>query len=115
MESSRKLLIFVPGFQKHAGRPCQGVEIHLTDRDSLHALLLGMVVLEAAYRCDPENFGWRAEPYEFVSDPPAIDLLTGDERYRLALESGAPIHPLLEQWEPERQEFLGRRESCLLY
>lgn len=106
---------FIPGFQKHAGSPCQGVEIHLTDRKALHALLLGMVVLEAAYRCDPESFGWRAEPYEFVSDPPAIDLLTGDERYRLALEAGEAIHPLLELWEPERQAFLRRRETCLLY
>ena len=106
---------FVPGFQKHAGVPCQGVEIHVMDRTKLHTLLLGMVVLEAAYRCDPANFGWREEPYEFVSDPEAIDLLTGDTRYRVALEAGEPIHPLLDVWEPERQEFLRRRQGCLLY
>jgi len=106
---------FVPGFQKHAGVPCQGVEVHLLDRSKLHALLLGMVVTEACYRENPERFGWRTEPYEFVSDPPAIDLLTGSAAYREALEAGGSIAAVLQSWETERQGFLERRAGCLLY
>ncbi|MEZ4317945.1 MAG: DUF1343 domain-containing protein [Myxococcota bacterium] len=106
---------FIPGFQKHARTSCQGVEVHLTDRTKLNALLLGMVVTEACYRENPTKFAWRAEPYEFVADPPAIDLLTGSAAYRKALEDGRPVHPLLEAWEPERQVFLERRAGCLLY
>ncbi|MCA9573317.1 MAG: DUF1343 domain-containing protein, partial [Myxococcales bacterium] len=57
---------FVPGFQKHAGTGCTGLEVHLTDRDALDAFLLGMVVVQAFHRAAPEAFGWRPQAYEFV-------------------------------------------------
>lgn len=106
---------FIPGFQKHARVPCQGVEVHLTDRRVLHTLLLGMVTIEAAYRENPEKFQWRAEPYEFVADVPAIDLLTGSAAFREVLESGGEIGDLLSAWEPARQAFLEKRLKQLLY
>jgi uncharacterized protein YbbC (DUF1343 family) len=105
---------FNPGFQKHAGSGCTGVEVHLTDRRVLNTLLLGMVVTEACYRLKPQGF-WRTEPYEFVADPPAIDLLTGSAAYRELLERGENTWQLLDVWEPQRQEFLNRRRGCLLY
>jgi len=106
---------FNPGFQKHAGKGCTGLEVHLTDRRAMHGLLLGMVTLEAAWRADPERFGWRAEPYEFIADVPAIDLLTGSPEYREALAAGGALPDVLAAWEPQRQEFLARRAECLLY
>lgn len=106
---------FRPGFQKHAGVNCTGIEVHVTNRDELNATLLGMVVLEALWRCAPEQFAWREEAYEFVDDVPAIDLLTGSPAFRLALEGGSPVHEVLDAWEDERLEFLESRRSCLLY
>lgn len=106
---------FRPGYQKHAGTGCTGIEVHLTNRDELNTTLLGMVVLDALWRCAPEHFAWREEPYEFVADVPAIDLLTGSPAFRLNLESGAPVRDVLEGWEAERQEFIARRKGCLLY
>ena len=106
---------FVPGFQKHQGATCRGVEVHVTDRDRLDAFMLGMVTLQAAYRCDPESFGWRTEPYEFISDREAIDLLTGSTAYREALEADRPVHLLREGWAPELAGFMARRAGCLLY
>lgn len=106
---------FEPGFQKHARQTCRGVEVHVTDRDRLHALTLGLVVLEATYRADPARFGWRAEPYEFVADPPAIDLLTGSPEARERLASGDALAPLVAAWEPSRQAFLAKRAGVLAY
>lgn len=106
---------FRPGFQKHKGRDCGGVEVHLLDRDAMNATLLGMVVLDALWRAAPDRFAWREEPYEFIADVPAIDLLAGSPALRIALESGSPVRDVLEGWEPERQEFLARRKGCLLY
>lgn len=106
---------FHPGFQKHTKKACLGIEVHLTDRKALHATLLGMVAIEAAYVCDPERFGWRPEPYEFVADVPAIDLLTGSAAFRECLEQGGNVRDVLLSWEPERLEFLRRRAECLLY
>ncbi|MCB9680300.1 MAG: DUF1343 domain-containing protein [Alphaproteobacteria bacterium] len=106
---------FIPGFQKHARTTCRGVEVHVIDRDRLHALALGMVVLEATYKADPVHFGWRAEPYEFVDDVPAIDLLIGNATYREHLEAGEPVAPLLDAWTPELDAFRARRTDVLLY
>jgi len=106
---------FNPGFQKHAGTGCRGVEVHVTHRDELNSLLLGMVVTEACYTLNPRRFAWRQEPYEFVSDPPAIDLLTGSGEYRQALESGDPTAPLIQRWNPQLQAFDQRRQQVLLY
>jgi uncharacterized protein YbbC (DUF1343 family) len=106
---------FVPGFQKHRGVSCRGAEVHVTDRRALDAYLLGLVTLQAAYRCDPEHFGWRAEPYEFVSDPPAIDLLTGDARVRQALVDEVPLHTLFDGWTAQAETFERRRQDVMLY
>ncbi|MGH7457760.1 MAG: exo-beta-N-acetylmuramidase NamZ family protein [Longimicrobiaceae bacterium] len=106
---------FIPTFEKHAGHLCGGVEVHVLERDKLTPFLLGMVVLEAVYQTDPENFGWRTEPYEFVSDPPAIDLLTGSSLFRQTLLDGRPVHELPAEWKRELEAFRERRRECLLY
>ena len=106
---------FLPQFQKHAGRICGGVEVHLTDRNALEAFLLGMVVIEAARRCDPERFGWRTETYEFVDEPIAIDLLIGNPEFRQGLELGVRPRELLDAWKPELDDFAEKRESVLIY
>lgn len=106
---------FVPGFQKFAGQGCTGAEVHLTDRSRLNTLLLGLVVIEAARRTAPRYFAWRAEPYEFVADVPAIDLLTGNADFRQTLEAGGSLRGVMEGYEADRLAFLERRAGCLLY
>lgn len=106
---------FNPGFQKYAGEACGGVEVHVTDRRALNSLLLGMVVTEACYTLGGDQFEWRTEPYEFVSDVPAIDLLTGSSEYREALEAGRSTAPLIDSWREQLQAFDERRRQVLLY
>jgi uncharacterized protein YbbC (DUF1343 family) len=106
---------FLPGFQKHRGETCRGAEVHVLDRDRLDAFLLGMVTIEAAYRCDPARFAWRDQPYEFVTDRTAIDLLTGSTLYRETLEAGEPTWPLLARWRPELEAFRAERDAVALY
>ena len=106
---------FEPRFQKHAGQPCHGVEIFLTDRRRLHSLGLGLVVLEAALRANPERFAWRTETYEFVDDPIAIDLLLGSREGRLALEARLSVRELIDRWDAGRPEWDRARKGCLLY
>ncbi|MFT6142798.1 MAG: hypothetical protein ACJAZO_002093 [Myxococcota bacterium] len=106
---------FLPGFQKHAGKNCGGVELHITDRDRLNSTLLGLVTLEAAYACEPTSFAWRTETYEFVDSPIAIDLLSGSSDIREVIEGRTDLRELLKRWEPARQAFLEKRQGCLLY
>ena len=106
---------FRPQFQKHAGEVCAGVEILITDPASFPAYRCGVELLAAIHGRFPEIFGWRREPYEFVSDRPAIDLLTGGPELREALESGDGPGAWIDSWRADEEEFRRRRRACLLY
>jgi len=106
---------FEPRFQKHAGVLCGGVEVHLTNRNALESYLLGLVVIEAAIRCEPDQFAWRTETYEYVDEPIAIDLLCGTAEARIGLESRVSPRDLVESWRASREEWLPKRQRCLLY
>jgi uncharacterized protein YbbC (DUF1343 family) len=62
-----------------------------------------------------EAFRWRTERYEFVSDHPAIDLLTGGDAIRKGIEAGASLDELRATWSVAEAAFAERRRACLLY
>ena len=110
---------FRPTFQKHAGRTCGGVQIHVTDPSSFRPVSVYTIALAVARGLGPDRFAWRTETYEFISDPIAIDLLFGSSRERDLIESGPPsawASDLFESvWRAEEADFLRRREPHLLY
>jgi uncharacterized protein YbbC (DUF1343 family) len=105
---------FRPTFQKFAGRDCGGVQLHVTDRAAFRPVRTGLAVLAALRDLSGARFAWRTEEYEFVSDRPAIDLLFGSDRERLALESGATWREIAAAWEPEEAAFRERRAPHLI-
>ncbi|PWB68545.1 MAG: DUF1343 domain-containing protein [Holophagae bacterium] len=106
---------FRPGFGKHSGAVCGGVEIHVINRAALQPVALGLLLLQAVRRVDPERFAWRAEPYEFVGGVPAIDLLTGSAAAREAIDRGAPLGALRASWQASVAGFESTLEGILLY
>lgn len=106
---------FRPQFQKHAGAECAGVELVVTDHGRLRPYRAGVELLLALAECAPGAFGWREAPYEFVTDRPAIDLLTGSEGFRRALESGRGLGEWLASWGKDERAFLEERAPALLY
>jgi uncharacterized protein YbbC (DUF1343 family) len=106
---------FRPMFGKHADEVCAGVELHVVDRRVLNPVAIGLHLLRTIRDLDPDRFSWRVEPYEFVSDVPAIDLLTGSAQARKAIEAGETLEPLLSQWERYVEEFEASLDGILLY
>lgn len=106
---------FRPWHQKHAGERCGGVELVVTHRERLRPYRLGVHLLAAFAEAAPGAFGWRREPYEFVGDRPAIDLLTGSDRFRRALEEGRGIEDWIATWAGDEEAFREERRPALLY
>jgi uncharacterized protein YbbC (DUF1343 family) len=106
---------FRPTFHKFAGQTCGGVQLHVTDRAAFRPVRAGLAVLAALRELSGDRFAWRTEPYEFVADRPAVDLLFGGDRERLALEAGAPARDVARAWEAEEDDFRRRRGAYLLY
>ena len=49
-------IYFKPGFQKHAGQVCGGVQLHVTRRKAFKALLTGVAALKAVHDLYPKDF-----------------------------------------------------------
>jgi uncharacterized protein YbbC (DUF1343 family) len=81
-------VVFQPGFQKHAGRRCGGVQIHVTDRRAFRPFETYLALVALARAQDPESFAFRTSMYEFRDDVPAFDLLTGSGEARERIVMG---------------------------
>ena len=108
-------LVFLPTFHKHAGQPCGGVQVHVTDRDRYRPLMVATALLKTAWRRWPDKVKWRTEVYEYVADPIAIDLLGGTDALRHEIEQDAPLSSIQARWDAECENFLQLRERYLLY
>ena len=110
-----RAVTFRPTFQKQAGQICQGAQVHVTDRLRFAPVATSLAILEVAQRLGGNHFAWRTETYEFVSDRPAIDLLFGSDRERLALARGEGWRAISQVWEEEVANFRLQRKGYLLY
>jgi uncharacterized protein YbbC (DUF1343 family) len=107
-------LSFRPTFHKFAGKACGGVQLHVGDAAAFRPYRTGVALIAAAHELGGDAFRWRTEPYEFVADPPAIDLLTGSAEVRNAIEAGAAIADLEAMFVPFERAFAELRRPALM-
>jgi uncharacterized protein YbbC (DUF1343 family) len=94
---------------------CGALQLHVVDRAVFNAFRTGIAVLVAVKSLWPDAFVWRTEPYEFRSDVPAIDLLTGTGAVREAIDAGRPLDAVMEVACRGTEVYEGAREGALLY
>jgi uncharacterized protein YbbC (DUF1343 family) len=109
-----RALGFRPTFHKFGGAACGGVQLHVTDHATFRPYRTGVALLAAARRLAPESFRWRSEPYEFVTEHPAIDLLTGSDDIRLGMERDASLDELMAGGASFEREFANLRRPALI-
>jgi uncharacterized protein YbbC (DUF1343 family) len=106
---------FRPQAQKHAGALCGGVQVHVTSPAVFASYRAGVELVLALREVAGESFGWRSEPYEFVNDRPAVDLLCGDPALRRAVDGGTGLESWLASWSADEESFRQERRQVLLY
>ncbi len=105
---------FIPTRQKWMGNMCQGVRWVVSDEKAFRPYLTGLAFIWLAHLLyKDKGFEWRNAPYEFVTERPAIDLLTGSADFREAI--GEISMDDLERLAETPGELLDLRESSLLY
>ena len=104
-----------PMFQKHANAQCGAVQVHVTDRWAVRSMRLTTALMWAAKKVAPQGFGWRTEPYEFISDRLAIDLLYGSDRPRTILDEGGSVDDVLQAFAADEADFREARRPFLMY
>ena len=111
-------LLFEPTFHKHAGKLCNGVQIHVEDGSYRHAAFrpwrVQALAFKAIRRLQPDYALWRDFPYEYENDRLAIDLINGspllrewvDDPNATPADLDALTVPDEKVWEEERRAFL---------
>ena len=95
---------FTPREWTFAGQPCQGVRIHLTDRNRLDSPLLGIELMAALQRLHGDRF--------------TIDRtlgMIGSRESLAAIKAQVDPRAIAPTWSPALDGFRARRASSLLY
>lgn len=106
---------FLPKFQKHAGKTCFGVQLHVTDRNEFSPVRWSLALIASAHRLYNKDFAWRKQTFEFVDKIPAIDLLHGNSDFRLALDQNKDLSSIEQDMISYERKFIEMRKSYLLY
>jgi uncharacterized protein YbbC (DUF1343 family) len=109
---------FEPTFHKHAGKLCNGLQIHIEDASYHHATFrpwrLQALAFKAIRRLYPDYPLWRDFAYEYEHDRLAIDLINGSPLLREWVDDVASSPTGLDTqaqvdesaWESARRAFL---------
>ena len=87
----------------------------MVDRAAFRPYKTGVAMLLALKAEAKDRFQWRNQPYEFVTDRPAIDLLTGTTAVREAIEQDAPLEDIRATWQDGEKAFEDARNEHFLY
>jgi uncharacterized protein YbbC (DUF1343 family) len=104
---------FTPFASKHVGSPCEGVQVHVTDRQAFRAVETGLQVVAACRALAPDRFEFLPSSWE--ARPPHFDLLTGDAAIRKGLVAGIPVADMVSGWPVVASAFDKARQPYLLY
>jgi uncharacterized protein YbbC (DUF1343 family) len=109
---------FEPTFQKHVGKLCAGVQIHVEGDSYGHTAFrpwrLQALAFKALRTLEPKYPLWRDFAYEYEHGRLAIDLLSGSDLLRKWVDDRRSTPADLERlatadekaWQRERREFL---------
>jgi uncharacterized protein YbbC (DUF1343 family) len=106
---------FLPRFQKHAGKSCGGLQIHVTDRNTFKPFRTCLALISSLKKLYPNEFSWRKQAFEFVDKVPAIDLLYGNSNFRTIVEKGGPASECLGEIEEFEKAWALIHKANLLY
>ena len=104
-------LYFRPYFFKFADEPCGGVQIHITDRNLLKPVEVGMTVFAELVKQYPDAGIFEVTPERLKMYYQA----TGSDLYHHALLKGTPASQLIRSWKKDLVRFAKTRQSYLLY
>ncbi len=96
---------FTPTFSKYQGEVCQGVQLHVVDRDRFEPVRTALHLLKALKQLWPDKFQWRS----------SLDRLSGSDDVRLALDRGDTPEQIVESWSAALKEYEEVRRGYFLY
>lgn len=106
---------FQPTFQKHAGKTCGGVFIHVIDRQNFEPVITGLAMVKIAFDLYENDFKWKTTAYEYEFDRNPFDVIAGTTKIREMFEKGIELDKIKLSWQTDVNKFNQIREKYFLY
>lgn len=101
---------FIPTYQKHEGKICSGVQLHITNRQNVNALRSGLELLRLIYQTYPNEFEFRKNE----NNKYFFDLIAGTKQLKFDIQKGN-LEKYLNQCTRDEKAFRSMREKYLIY
>lgn len=101
---------FILYYSKYKGQTCHGIQIHISNRDRLHSVNLGLSLIYCIHDLYPNELEWIKRDGEFH-----FDYLVGMREIRKMIESSEPLDSILALCDCGLERFRKLRENYLLY
>jgi uncharacterized protein YbbC (DUF1343 family) len=98
-------ILFTPSASNYAGCECQGVQVHILERNALQPVTMALNLIAVAWQMANQAWVWN----------PHFDRLAGGSDVRSALEAGASVTEITARWTESISQFVNQREKYLLY
>ena len=85
---------FEPTFDKWTGEVCQGLVLEVTNAVTFRPYRTTLALIATVASLWPEDFQWILPPYEYETEKMPIDIVTGSDAVRQAIESGRLLDDL---------------------
>ncbi|MDL2286600.1 DUF1343 domain-containing protein [Desulfococcaceae bacterium OttesenSCG-928-F15] len=108
-------MAFEPTSGKHAGIPCKGFQIHVTDPKIYPSYFQSLSFLSAIIQEHPEHFAFKNPPYEYEFEKLPMDLILGSRNLRELIEAGEDMGKLRENWKDQEEAYKEEIRPFLLY
>jgi uncharacterized protein YbbC (DUF1343 family) len=107
---------YIPTFHKYAGKLCNGIQIHITDRTLFHPVTTALEIFDAIIETSPDNsLLFNPPPYEYEEKLMPFDILAGDSITREVLINRGSIIYERVRWFEEGKVFQKEFKEFSLY
>ena len=97
---------FTPTFSKFDGKPCNGVQVHVMDRDRFNPVVVGLTVIKTIHDMYPKRFAFKKSHF---------DHLVGNDWIRQDILKGVSVAAMQKRWQKGLAKFKKIRAKYLLY
>ena len=108
-------LCFQPTSGKWQDQMCKGFHIHVTDKNAYKPYLYSLILLQEIIRTHPNEFAFKAPPYEYEFERLPMDLILGSRDLRENLENMNDLHELEKTWQIPLQTFRQASQPFYIY
>jgi len=108
-------LNFLPTFQKFAKQECEGVFLHVTNRDTFEPVITGLAMIKVLFDMYGERFEWKKAAYEYEFERNPFDVIAGTTKIREMFEAGNSIEDIKLSWQTDVDKFNQIRTRYFLY